>query len=338
MRRVFDWPPEACCRAEFLKRALLVFITFSVCACSDASRSAEFVQAKRVDASDLSMAVTSAVALLDKNGAPVLVRDENASRRAAHLEMDSNQAVLLATRWLRKFGKFQATLFSQESGVRIDVADLVPCRTARYAVNAYLPAGSEGASALDRARFGAWWIVPICHGSSTRAVVTVSAQADKEAIPANADGDWGRLRMGDFQWSGVSERDGLWLVNDPEAAVMFAARATGERVAASPRLIVLPGWTAYRTFWQIQLERPVLVERVGLNAPERHSVVYVGGIESDRLVETGAMLFARVFHESKPPIGRRRRLPTPSAEFARDTSLPVQLERVTAVRKDTSKP
>jgi hypothetical protein len=278
----------------------IVFVsTITLSACSEQPSAVTYV-APSMEA--LAKAVSPAVELQTIAGQTRVKRDENAQRRDKTIEMTQQQASRLAGLFIARFGSFQRRTIELDAGVPINVQRLAPCRTARYAMSPFEPTDLRRLPTHVRNRYAAKWIVPICDGSALRAVVGFSAHADPEAISLDKNARMPNLNAASFFVAGINETRAPFLLDEPEAAVIYAANASNAKVAASPQLVIMPRSGPARPFWRVVLERKVGLLNDDDSTPSQDSVLYVGGSDSDKqFVPTGFALYAGFAEANRKP-------------------------------------
>lgn len=280
----------------------------------------------------LSQATGPKVAISVIKGRARLQRDENVARRNATIEIDQEQATILAARFIERFGSFQKSWIEKFAGVPIVVSRLTPCRTTRYAASAFDPQDLRALPNHIRQRYGAQWIIPICDGSSLRAMVGVAADADPNAITPEKGILMPKLQTGGFFVAGIGEANGRWLLDEPELAVMYVASQTGAKVIETPRLVVMPRSLTLRPFWRVELDRSIETVNDDDGLARRDSVLYVGGSDTDeQIVPLGAALYVGVDDPTRKPKKEPLSLGDLPSALRKDASQTLEVFRVIKV-------
>ena len=313
--------------AKSVRLAWLTAIALSACAEQPAAIPHAFPSADL-----LARALSPDVELANISGRLRLKRDENAARRDSTLELTQAQATRLGRSFMARFGRSQRKLFEVDARVPIDVGRLRTCRTTRYATGAFSPAGLRLARKEDQLLYSSVWIVPFCDGPEIRAIVSLSAGSNPNAIPEEDGAPMPHLGTAGFFWSGINENDARWILDDPESAVTYAAAQTGARVISAPRLVILPRYRAARPFWRIELDRPVRLASDDDSRDVSEKVVYVGGRESDtQFVPTGVDLFSGLTVPTRKPKKAKLNLGRPPETLARDSDIALEVSRITRI-------
>ncbi len=169
------------------------------------------------------------------------------------------QAVAWSKGVATSIGNLRETL-ERSHGAPIDFANLVDCDRLYYVESVSEPV-PEGAAPWIHNALGPRWLIRLCSGpSSVPAVLALAANSDltiengQLRFPSNS-GAW-------FQSWGT-EPGTLPLPLEPEAAIGFAFRATGQRVTEVPSLVERnvgdgpASVVAQCAFWNLTLENPV---------------------------------------------------------------------------------
>jgi hypothetical protein len=317
---------------DAMTQRLLIAVLAAVISVSSCSEQPAAVPYVPPSIEALANAVSPSVELVTTDGKTKIKRDENAARRDPSLEMTQEQASRLAGLFIARFGSFQKRAIELDARVPIDVGRLAPCRTARYAASAFEPAELRQLETHVRNRYAAKWIVPICDANTLRAVVGFSAHADPDAISLENDARMPNLSEASFFVAGISEAKANWILDEPEAAVLYAAQAAGAKVASAPQLVVVPRSGPARPFWRVVLERKVGILNDDDDKLSQDSIVYVGGSESDQqFVPTGAALYVGFAEVDRMPKKARLKLSQVPRGLRKDLSIALEVAKVTRI-------
>jgi hypothetical protein len=286
--------------------------------------------------SELSAAVLSTVPIHVDSGVGRLARIDDSVRKNSSTELSSTEARELALRWVRRFGKYQLDVLSDQAQSRLDLMSLTPCREARYARSVYEPPDRSAPRDYQIA-FGSWWIVSFCRNSSVVVLIAVSSVAHRDAIPRDTTAKVAALHGSEFLWTGVPSAREPYSISSPEAAVVFAATASRAKVSAAPELLSLPAPSGgpFRAVWRLTMDREVRTRGHESGDMTLSRVLFVGGASDDR-ASLGMALFRPLTDTSE---GRARVLPprsngsrvTPAFVLKREHPLlPLRLERSSA--------
>lgn len=247
----------------------LACVIGALVACSDASRTRAV--AAPDGRSSRAWAADAAAAALAGDGAFHIA----AHVPIAGAEIDPAQASALAVAYAHTFGGWLNIAWEQDRGGKIDVTQLQACGPAAYARSPHVNGGVKRGSlpeALRRA-LAPQYLVELCAGGTPMVNIAVSA------IAADARVVGGQLVGGDtrdFTSYGINPRMPRSVIR-PEDAALLAARATGQRVAEVPELVLPPFPGAPQLArWRITLEAPVKLRgrSSGIVRPTRE--VYAG--------------------------------------------------------------
>jgi hypothetical protein len=280
----------------------------------------------------LASAVSASVELVTAAGQTRIKRDEDDARRDKLVEMTQQQATRLGGLFIARFGAFQKRAIELYAGVPVDVARLTPCRSTRYAKSAFEPADLRRLPPHERSRYAAQWIVPMCDGSALRAMVAFSAHADPDAVSLDKDALMPNLGAANFFVSGISEAKANWILDEPEAAVLYAAQASGATVASAPQLVILPRSGAARPFWRVALSRKVGIVNDDDGKASQDSVLYVGGSDLEKqFVPTGTALYVGFSETDRKPKKAKLKLGRVPPGLRKDPSITLEVAKVTRV-------
>lgn len=193
--------------------------------------------------------------------------------------MSPNDAIATAAAFWAAFGQNLGVLVTRDrGGASIRAGAVTPCGMAFLAASSLSPA----AGSLSRPRallLGAQWIVPLCDGNSTRAVLAIAAdgtplnpQTMRDASPTELNAT--------VHIYGLP--DGARPIVSAEEAATFAFTRTGLRVSSVPRLIraeaPVSGWHA---LWSVELESAVTVTGARTGRARALNRVWVGANPAD---------------------------------------------------------
>ena len=193
--------------------------------------------------------------------------------------LSENDAIATAAAFWAAFGQNLGLVVTHDrGGAGTRAASVAPCGEAFLAASSLSPA----ASSLSRPRallLGAQWIVPLCDGNSTGAVLAIAADGTRlspETIRAASPTELNAT----VHIYGLP--DGARLIVSAEEAAAFASTRTGLRVSSVPRLIraeePVSGWYA---LWSVELESAVTVRGARTGRTRALSRVWVGANPAD---------------------------------------------------------
>ena len=167
----------------------------------------------------------------------------------------------LAGAFAASFGPAFRTFWEQSRGGPIHLAALEPSTRVYPIQSAYGRMPQVGCHPTFQRHYGSHYLMTLDSGATPEVIISVAAQTTDYSVSSDGNLVSPNRTGGDFYHDGIPRTKASGVLLSPEQAVAIAARATGARIIAMPRLVTLgPNYAPVAALWEVLLDRTVSVQ------------------------------------------------------------------------------